>query len=570
MFPTLRKLNATYLLYWRSQIVPFTWLMLVHFADQPPTPEDLFRRIFIQLAAYSALYVSLVIFWFAWLRRLDPKKSFPQIVIAVVSSGLVRGAFFTYLLISVGLQPESEFWFRVFASASNTAVSMLFGLLAVSAISDHNIERKKLLDEKSRLAYLHDVALPDVEAAHSRLVSQTKRHLSKIFSSFAQLSPDELREKLRNTIDEVVRPISYSIYAAKPRKLVLKTQHQDDNINWKVVLQNSTRPGALRPLTLGLSIAFAIVPAAVAKMGAYWAVAYVVTIAVCGIFWYWLAGLLIDPLLKRLGSVLRFVLVIAALIVTFLLIELTAEPVALLSPDPYYFTNFSPFFGVYSGVGITIGYATIKEAEVVRMKLASVTRDLAWDTARLRELQRQRQRNLARALHGSIQASLASNYLKMQKAGNRITTASKQKLSRELLAQLDKLDSTETHSISLREALDQVVSNWLAIAVIHIETSPLIGDDLATDPVCQTAIVDLIPELVFNAVKHGKAKHIFIAVRRLSQREIELEVSNDGEPLPKNLKLGLGSMQLDESSLEWSRKMDGGLVVTRAVIPFEG
>jgi len=114
-----------------------------------------------------------------------------------------------------------------------------------------------------------------------------------------------------------------------------------------------------------------------------------------------------------------------------------------------------------------------------------------------------------------------------------------------------------------------VQATWLGIVTLHIEASELVAQDLAKDPVCLTAVADLIPELVFNAVKHGEAKHVFVSVQKVGDRTVEVEVSNDGKPLFNNAKQGLGTKLIAESSLDWSRTFIDGLVTTRVLLPYD-
>ena len=151
-----------------------------------------------------------------------------------------------------------------------------------------------------------------------------------------------------------------------------------------------------------------------------------------------------------------------------------------------------------------------------------------------------------------------------------MTPEIKRELSRDLLANLERIDSEQSNPISLNEAFEQIKSNWLGIAEVSLETTSQVSDYLAQDPLCLTSVVDLMTELVFNAVKHADAKHIFVAVRKLAEREVEVEVTNDGLPYVRASKSGLGTQLLDETSFEWSRRNEGGVLITRAALPYLG
>lgn len=384
------------------------------------------------------------------------------------------------------------------------------------------------------------------------------------------LSNDKFLEKIRTTIDDVVRPISYELDRRPPEPLKTRDLPLEAKINWRLVLDEATKPGAIRPVEISVFILLVVISAAVSKFGEFWATVLAIYILTFGVFVFWATSKLIDPLLRRLGLVPRVLILSAALYADNVIIKAAAAPIAINTPNPAYFDNFSSFFAMLTGLGFALGQSALAQSAAVQKAMDAVTQDLTWDTARATALQRQRQRNLARTLHGSIQALLASTYLRAQAdaAKAKIDEKYRTQVSRMLISKLDELDQDAPEPASLASVIDQVKTTWQGIATIHIETSPFVGDFLAKDTVCLTSVVDIIPELVFNSIKHGEAKHVFVSVKKIGDRIIEVEVSNEGKPFFNEAKQGLGTKLIAESSLDWSRVYEDGLATTRVLLPY--
>lgn len=572
MFSSLRKLSPRYLLDWRVQAITFIWLAYVHAIDQAPTETDLLPRAAVVTASYLFFLVSLALLKRLWLDKVSTQKSqLLSITIALLVAGLVRGLVFVFLLAEIKFTTATDSIFRVQASVLNSTTATLLGAVIVAAFKDHALAVATFRARQAELRYLRDQLIPQSVAAHEKLVAETKSRLKYIFSKLTKLTPEQFLEKIRTTIDEVVRPISYELDRRPPEPLKTRDLPVESKINWRLVLDEATKPGAIRPVEISVFILLVVISAAVSKFGEFWAAVLAIYIMTFGLFVLWATSKLIDPLLTRFSLWPRVVILSAALYADNLIIKAAAAPIAINTPNPEYFDNFSSFFAMLTGLAFAIGQSALAQSAAVQSAMAAVTQNLTWDTARATELQRQRQRNLARTLHGSIQALLASTYLRAQSdaAKAQIDANYRAKVSKVLISKLDELDDDAPEPASLASIIDQVKTTWQGIATIHVETSPFVGDVLAEDPVCLTSVVDIIPELVFNSIKHGEAKHVFVSVKKSGIRIIEVEVSNDGKPFFNQAKQGLGTQLIAESSLDWSRVFEDGLATTRVLLPFE-
>ena len=75
---------------------------------------------------------------------------------------------------------------------------------------------------------------------------------------------------------------------------------------------------------------------------------------------------------------------------------------------------------------------------------------------------------------------------------------------------------------------------------------------------------DLAQEAVSNAVRHGGASSVWISMERPEADVVTLTVRDNGQGVNPNPGRGLGSQQLDDCALEWSRGRDEGFSFLRA------
>ena len=112
-----------------------------------------------------------------------------------------------------------------------------------------------------------------------------------------------------------------------------------------------------------------------------------------------------------------------------------------------------------------------------------------------------------------------------------------------------------------QEALTQT---WQGVSSISFEADETLKKLIERDKLCQTALVDVIPELCFNSIKHGKASEVMVSIEKSSPKTILLKVSDNGQKVAEKSNKGLGTKLLDECAISWKREKAKDLVVTSA------
>jgi signal transduction histidine kinase len=205
-----------------------------------------------------------------------------------------------------------------------------------------------------------------------------------------------------------------------------------------------------------------------------------------------------------------------------------------------------------------------KQLSIASERLALATQELEWNVSRIREAQHQNQRNLARALHGSVQAKLASAYLDLERInlGEIDDPERVKQLLNEIQESIAKINSQQPDHEDLPGLIANTQENWVSVATVTSQISDL--ELIQQDVLCVVALIDLIPELVFNAIKHGKATTIEIYIKLKDQRIVELTVKDNGIHELIDLGSGLGTKIMNESAISWNRERVAGNTITTA------
>jgi signal transduction histidine kinase len=209
-------------------------------------------------------------------------------------------------------------------------------------------------------------------------------------------------------------------------------------------------------------------------------------------------------------------------------------------------------------VAQSLGRAARQRGQVAISELERLNAELAFEVARANTLLWSRRRDLARQLHGPVQAAINAATLRVDAAvrAGRPLDDDVARARREVLATLDEVAANvasggRTHPEDLDEALDRARGLWDGICRIDAVVPPDVRARLAADPVATAATIDLVTEACSNAVRHGTARRVEVRLA-LDDVRLVLTVTDDGTGLLPGPS-GQGSALLDEVALSWER-----------------
>ena len=201
----------------------------------------------------------------------------------------------------------------------------------------------------------------------------------------------------------------------------------------------------------------------------------------------------------------------------------------------------------------------IHEMALVNQELqavVSVLRQEAWVT----------KNQLAKAIHGSVQAKFLSVALRI---------ANSQKISKADLAAARKVieSSLQDVSASLEGRTDSfskqfktIAEAWDGVAKLNLKADKQTISLINEYPVARTCVLEVIGEAVSNAAKHSKALAMDIELQENSLGQVVVSVWSGGKLAENGGRKGYGSQMLDEVTSSWSLSNLKGRVYLRAVI----
>ncbi len=161
--------------------------------------------------------------------------------------------------------------------------------------------------------------------------------------------------------------------------------------------------------------------------------------------------------------------------------------------------------------------------------------------------------DLARYLHGELQAGLVASSLLLERALKTEDTDLARhalKSAVELLNQ-DYAQIAQSRISSAQSRLEKISSGWRGIAKVNIALDWI--DTLDTSVV--NDVIALIDEGVSNAIRHAKASEISVSGSRMGT-DLHLEVLSDGSPMIEKAP-GLGTKLFTELATSWDYSRNG-------------
>ena len=166
--------------------------------------------------------------------------------------------------------------------------------------------------------------------------------------------------------------------------------------------------------------------------------------------------------------------------------------------------------------------------------------------------------DLARYLHGELQAGLSATSLILERA---IKTGDTNLANHALRSTIDILNQdharvSQSRTSSPHARLEKISSGWKGIAEVKINLDWI--DDLET--LVLNDIITLIDEAVSNAIRHAKASSILVTGSRVGE-DLHFEILSDGAGMTAK-SVGLGTKLFNElaSNLTYSKNGEQNLL----------
>jgi signal transduction histidine kinase len=549
--------------------VSLFWMMILHFLDwennnglnQPA------QRSVAVLVAHLVAFAPPAIVYLGLRRRLKQPRLVQALFLAIVIAAPLRGFTFFHLLEWINGQDRAGVVHRMTGSLTNLTFAIVVAWVGFSAAEHHKRRKQRLIRDRHQLLAMRNQARSQLASLDRDSAEQIRSTLLDSIKGHSADGATGVASVLRGLIDDVVRPLSRYFEQQSDRWVPPDPPESLVRIDWKAVLANVLNPRNINPvLVIALMFWLSMVNTAVNRglvIVLVSAVHFALTIPV----FIFVKRLAISMAQGR-GTGTRGAIFIAALLFSGEFLGLTAWFYTRYQEPHFFYATVGPIFVLIGGTLIAFARSLMTESAAMEDSLTMAASDLRWSLARAREQHRQQRRSLAHALHGQVQAALASAVLRLEIAhpeadGGEDVSG----VVVDLVETISGVNMLVAAHEPVEVVIERIKANWMGIATITVNMDPRLPRILLDDQVCAVALNDVLTELAYNSIKHGAATSIWIDLAPEEGRLLRVAVTDNGQHLNPDSGRGLGSALLDDCAVTWRRSRDVGRTGTELLLP---
>lgn len=223
--------------------------------------------------------------------------------------------------------------------------------------------------------------------------------------------------------------------------------------------------------------------------------------------------------------------------------------------------NLLPTFlivGAWASLAYSLSYIVDRGREVAEEKLTKVVSQLSRENKIFEQKLWVAQHVWYTLLHGTVQSALTAAAIR---AGSNavLTAAQKQAILQDLNRAIFALKNPTLADVDFAQSLFDLEQTWTGICTITTSIEPELLHSLGEKQDARLVTNEVLKEAVSNAVKHGQATQVTIKLSFSTERDILLEVLNNGEAPQVRELSGIGSKIFDSVCLNYALSRDDTL-----------
>ena len=493
------------------------------------------------------------------------------LLVLIMIAAATRGAALGFALKHFAASQTYPIFNRAISSLSNMTLQIVLTSIVFASVQTHNARKIRLISENDHLAMLTAAANGSISILDDKAAEPIRVELLSVVDALPSDNAQVTLEVLKATIDEVVRPLSHAL-DQEPQwqpPAILKSQIR---FNWREALSEAAVPENLSPLWILYGLIAGLLPNLTYEIGLSSALFFVLHTCFFGfslLFLVKLLGTAVIALTRVQSTKFKRGLFFAALIFCGLALGQYARVFISSEHSRIRFLLLAPVATLIVGTLVAILNSVFARVDAVERELKRSAESLTWTLAKTREIKRHAERTMANILHGKVQAAFAAAFLRIEielQAG-RDTDSAISEVKRNLVDFLEKLDFGYAIPEELSVTVSRIRTTWLGVTEISFDIDPQLERIINLDIFCLTTINDILPELCFNSINHGKAQEIKISIIREELRVIDVVVTDNGASELIDLRVGMGTRLLDECAMRWTRQRIKGQTVVQFSLP---
>lgn len=502
------------------------------------------------------------------LNRFSTTRPLPLLTVLTIVCALVVSSFiFDSLLVASGFSEENVLIDRLISAAPGVIVSQILTSLLVTFAFEFSQKNASLTRTEEELLTARAETTNRISQRKADLLSSIRTEISEQLQGL-QAGSKDLLTRMQALIDDVVRPISYSlVYEVEAEPLVVQ-EEQTNKVDWRSVLHSSLFHNPFHwvatPSLIGAICALFLISSFQLRGLITFAAVLFVSAGLT-----FLGHALWGKIPQSVGVFFRAILfTLYNLVIAWICLLLISEITRSDFIDPYRLPAWLIMFTVAAWtVSLVSEVNTMLRA--TNVNLTSSIAELKREVVALNSSYRQLQREISRVLHGPVQQAIHATLVRLKTQPD---IPFDENLATDLHARiskaLDSLNSANDPRETLLQALQDLQALWCGNVDIQFNIDAQAEQAVNSNPATSLSVSELIQEATSNAIRHGEASEVKIDVHvTKDQRNLEFSVSNNGLTISAGAQAGLGSQLFEELTIEWSRTQTHGRLVVWARLP---
>ena len=509
----------------------FTWVVLPE--GYAPT-ANMWNGFLVGLLAHIVTGLVLLLGKYTVLRNVAKKPRPITSLVVFALAGAARGWSVAYLLEVFAVTEQADYADRMLAGALLVLIWFAVSAVMVDGERQYRASYAELLGQIERQTSLRSEQASTLRAYQERLLAEIKATLADALRSGKTASD------IHDSVEHLIRPLAHRLNTST-NFFQSAAKLPSRKIQLAPVIRTAFDETAYSPLW---TILVAVLATAYSKLWQFGLAALLDSIVSALVIWIFftlaarwkLYGVWVLPIWFITGLA-------ASLVTAFFSGNLSTDGI----PGVLYLSiNVVVPAAIVAAIG-----AFDRNTDLNIAILRELADKVSWEAASLEQRAWVEQQRLARFVHSELQGRLRAFALRLDVSGRLPTEEDIQQLRQEC----EEAFPLESKQRNFEEFLENNLALWEGVVQIETDVSSEVLAALASDTYASAAAEEIWKEAVVNAVRHGKAKHLYVKAkleRSVSdQLLLDLEFVDDGVG-PAETKEGMGSAQLDQLTINHS------------------
>jgi two-component sensor histidine kinase len=184
-------------------------------------------------------------------------------------------------------------------------------------------------------------------------------------------------------------------------------------------------------------------------------------------------------------------------------------------------------------------------------QLIEVNEQIEIAIARMRQAIWFTRRNLTWVLHGPVQSALVSATIRLE-SGTIVDAADRTAIWSSITEAYALLHTTGPADPDFAGFADELTTLWQGVCEISFDDPDSMIERVSADPSATAALIEVVREAVGNAIRHGNATSVDIAVLDSGVDLVGLVIADNGTGVAAGSMPGIGSDLFTSLAYEWS------------------